>query len=51
MSLFANEDILSKEIQSWSSFEYAMSEEDRVRFKKMLNECQKEERYSKVGSK
>ena len=37
------EKILNKEIESWSSFEYAMREEDRILFKKMLNECQKEE--------
>ena len=43
------EKILSKEIESWSSFEYAMREEDRILFKKMLNECQKEEEYSKAS--
>jgi hypothetical protein len=42
------EKILSKEIESWSSFEYAMREEDRILFKKMLNECQKEEEYGKA---
>ena len=43
------EKILNKEIESWSSFEYAMREEDRILFKKMLNECQKEEEYSKAS--
>jgi hypothetical protein len=42
MSLFPNEDILTKEIESWNSFEYSLRE-DRILFNKMLNECQKEE--------
>jgi len=40
--------VLLKEIESWSNFEYALREEDRILFKKMLNECQKEEEYSKA---
>ena len=40
--------ILPKEIESWSKFEYALREEDSILFKKMLNECQKEEDYSKA---
>ena len=41
--------VLSKEIESWSNFEYALrEEEDRILFKKMLNECQKEEEYGKA---
>ena len=44
------EKILNKEIESWSSFEYAMREEDRILLKKMLNKCQKEEEeYSKAS--
>ena len=39
--------ILCKEIESWSNFEYALREEDSILLKKMLNECQKEE-YSKA---
>ena len=35
--------ILPKEIESWSKFEYALREEDSILFKKVLNECQKEE--------
>ena len=42
------EKILPKEIESWSKFEYALREEDSILFKKMLNECQKEEEYSKA---
>ena len=40
--------VLAKEIESWSKFEYALREEDRILFSKMLNECKKEEEYSKA---
>ena len=42
--------VLLKEIQSWSKFEYALGEEedDRILFKEMLNEYQKEEQYGKA---
>jgi hypothetical protein len=41
--------VFSKEIESWSNFEYALrEEEDRTLFNKMLNEYQKEEVYSKA---
>ena len=43
-----SEKILPKEIESWNKFEYALREEDRILFKKMLNECQKEEEYGKA---
>ena len=39
--------VLAKEIASWSKFEYALREEDRILFNKMLNEYEKEE-YSKA---
>jgi len=39
--------VLAKEIESWNSFEYSLREEDSILFNKMLNECQKEEEYSK----
>jgi hypothetical protein len=35
--------VLAKEIESRSNFEYALREEDSILFKRMLNECQKEE--------
>ena len=35
--------IFAKVIESWSKFEYALREEDIILFKKMLNECEKEE--------
>jgi hypothetical protein len=38
--------IIAKETESWSNFEYRLREEDRILFSKMLNEYQKEE-YSK----
>lgn len=41
------ENIIAKEIESWSNFEYSLREEDRILFSKMLNECQKEE-FSKA---
>ena len=40
--------VFSKEIESWSNFEYALREEDSILFKKMLNECQQKEGYSKA---
>ena len=42
------ENILTKEIESWSKFEYALREEDRILFNKMLNECQQKEEYAKA---
>jgi hypothetical protein len=41
------ENTLTKEIKSWSSFEYALKEEARILFNKMLSECEKEE-FSKA---
>jgi hypothetical protein len=43
MSLFPNEDSLTKEIQSWKVFVIRLSskEEDRELFKAMLNDCYK----------
>ena len=40
--------ILHKVIESWNVFEYRLREKDRILFNKMLNECQKEEDYSKA---
>jgi hypothetical protein len=40
MSLFPNEDIATKEIESWKGFADTLkSEEDRNLFLKMLNDC------------
>ena len=42
MSLFPNEDILTKEIESWKGFVDSLpTEEDRKTFMKMLNNCYK----------
>ncbi len=42
MSLFPNEDVLTREIESWKGFaESLRTEEDRKLFTKMLNECHK----------
>ena len=42
MSLFPEENILQKEIESWRGFADSLkSEEDRKLFLKMLNDCQK----------
>ncbi|HEY9385721.1 MAG TPA: hypothetical protein VIP70_01670 [Nitrososphaeraceae archaeon] len=42
MSLFPNEDIATKEIESWKVFADGLkSEEDRKLFLKMLNKCHK----------
>jgi hypothetical protein len=41
-SLFPNKDILTKEIESWTSFEASLSsQEDRKFFISMLNDCYK----------
>jgi len=42
MSLFPNEDILTKEIDSWKGFENSLSSSnDKELFMKMLNDCYK----------
>jgi hypothetical protein len=42
MSLFPNEDVLTKEIESWRSFTASLnSEEYREIFNKMLSDCYK----------
>ena len=37
----ADKDILPNEIESWRYFEYALREENRILFNKMLTECKK----------
>src|ERR671921_1720259 len=42
MSLFPEENILTKEIESWKGFASSLEpEDDRKSFLKMLNDCQK----------
>jgi hypothetical protein len=45
-----NDNILTKEIDSWSNFEYAPREEDRLLFNKMLSECKENEDYIRAAS-
>ena len=45
-----DKDILFKEIKSWSNFEYALREENRLLFSKMLSECRQNEDYIKAAS-
>jgi hypothetical protein len=47
----SNKDILTKEIESWGRFEYALREENRVLFHEMLNRCRKSEYVSCVSAK
>ncbi|MGD2107310.1 MAG: hypothetical protein PVH93_06840 [Nitrosopumilaceae archaeon] len=39
MSLFPNDDLLSKEIESWKSFGDSLRAEDRKIFNKMIQQC------------
>jgi len=39
LTLFPNEDILTREIQAWSGFADALREEDRILFLRMLKQC------------
>jgi hypothetical protein len=42
--------ILSEEIKSWERFEYALREENRLLFDKMLSECKENEDYVKAAN-
>jgi hypothetical protein len=46
-----NNNILDKEIESWKNFKYALREENRILFNKMLSGCQAEEYTKAVNSK
>lgn len=39
MTLFPEDDILTKEIESWRGFAESLRAEDRELFKKMLDDC------------
>jgi hypothetical protein len=41
LSLFPNEDILTKEIESWKSYADSLHSDNRDLFMNMLNECYK----------
>ncbi|MFZ0512050.1 MAG: hypothetical protein WAM14_10620 [Candidatus Nitrosopolaris sp.] len=47
----SNKDILTKEIESWGDFEYALREENRILFDKMLSKCRKREYIDCVNAK
>ena len=42
--------ILTEEIKSWADFEYALREENRLLFNKMLAECGENEDYIRAAS-
>ena len=42
--------ILTQEIDSWSNYEYALREESRLLFDKMLSECKENEDYVKAAN-
>jgi hypothetical protein len=44
-----DKDILYEEIKSWQNFEYALREENRLLFSKMLTECGQNEDYIKAA--
>jgi hypothetical protein len=51
MSLFPKEgNLLTKEIESWKGFEYALREENRILFNKMLSECRENKDYVRAAS-
>ena len=50
MSLFPNENLITKEIESWKGFEYALREENRILFSKILSECRENKDYVRAAS-
>jgi hypothetical protein len=51
LSLFPNEEnVLTREIESWKGFEYALREENRLLFNKMLSECEENKDYVRAAS-
>jgi hypothetical protein len=51
MSLFPKEDVLKKGVESWEGFEYALREENRILFDKMIEESKREEYANAVNAK
>ncbi len=47
----SNKNILTKETESWEGFEYALREENRILFDKMLSKCRKREYIDCVNAK
>jgi hypothetical protein len=46
MESLKDEDILTKEIESWKGFEYALRKPNATLFNKMLTECLENEEYA-----
>jgi hypothetical protein len=46
MSALKDDDILTKEIESWKGFEYALRQPNATLFNKMLRECLENEEYA-----
>ena len=46
MEALEDEDILTKEIESWKGFEYALRQPNATLFNKMLTECLENEEYA-----
>jgi hypothetical protein len=46
MKALKDEDILTKEIESWKGFEYALRQPNATLFNKMLMECLENEEYA-----
>ena len=46
----SDSNILTKEIDSWSNFEYALREENRFLFNKMSSECKENEDLVRVAN-
>jgi hypothetical protein len=42
--------ILTKEIESWKGFQYALKEENGILFNQMLSECRENEDYVRAAS-
>ncbi len=45
-----NADILTKEIETWKDFRYALREEDEFLFNEMLSECGQNKDYIRTAS-
>jgi hypothetical protein len=43
-----NENLLTKEIETWKGFEYALRKPNSSLFKQMLNECLENEEYAEA---
>ena len=46
MNALKDDDILTKEIESWKGFEYALRQPNATLFNKMLTECLENEEYA-----